>query len=156
MNKKLICYFSPTGTTKEVAIKIANVINGDLFEIEPVSKYTSDDLNWQDKNSRSSVEMQDKSSRPTIKNKVDNISDYDKVVIGFPIWWYTAPTIINTFLEENDLINKEVFIFVTSGGSSEEKSFNDLRDLYKNINFIKAKRFNYNLNDEEIKKFLGE
>ena len=154
MNKKLICYFSPTGTTKEVAIKIANVINGDLFEIEPVSKYTSDDLNWQDKNSRSSVEMQDKLSRPAIKNKVDNISDYNKVVIGFPIWWYTAPTIINTFLEENDLINKEVFIFVTSGGSSVDGSFNDLKNAYSDLKFVKGVRFNSNVGDDEIKKAL--
>ena len=155
MSKILVSYFSATDTTKMVAEKIRDVLNCDLFEIEPVEKYTDADLNWHDKNSRSSIEMQDKNSRPGIKAKISNLNDYDKVIIGFPVWWYTAPTIINTFIEENDFLNKQVYIFVTSGGSSEEGSFNDLKNKYNNINFIKAKRFNSNTSKEDIEDFIN-
>ena len=155
MSKILVSYFSATDTTKMVAEKIRDVLNCDLFEIEPVEKYTDADLNWHDKNSRSSIEMQDKNSRPGIKAKISNLNDYDKVIIGFPVWWYTAPTIINTFIEENDFLNKQVYIFVTSGGSSEEGSFNDLKNKYNNINFIKAKRFNFNTSKEDIEDFIN-
>ena len=155
MSKILVSYFSATDTTKMVAEKIRDVLNCDLFEIEPVEKYTAADLNWHDKNSRSSIEMQDKNSRPGIKAKISNLNDYDKVIIGFPVWWYTAPTIINTFIEENDFLNKQVYIFVTSGGSSEEGSFNDLKNKYNNINFIKAKRFNFNTSKEDIEDFIN-
>ena len=155
MSKILVSYFSATNTTKIVAEKIKDVLNCDLFEIEPVEKYTADDLNWHDKNSRSSIEMQDKNSRPGIKTKVSNLNDYDKIIIGFPVWWYTAPTIINTFIEENDFTNKQVYIFVTSGGSSEDGSFNDLKNKYSSINFIKAKRFNYNTTKEDIEDFIN-
>ena len=150
MNKKIVCYFSASGSTKKVAENISEAINGDLFEIEPVQKYTKDDLNWMNKNSRSSIEMADKSSRPQIVNKIDNLSDYDIVVIGFPVWWYTAPTIINTFIEENDLTNKNIYVFVTSGSSSQAKSFKDLKETYTNLNFIDAKRFNGREKQEEI------
>ena len=100
MSKILVSYFSASGVTKSVAEKIANAVNGDLFEIEPVQKYTLEDLDWTNKQSRSSIEMNNKSSRPQIVNKVPNIVDYDTVILGFPVWWYTAPTIINTFIEE--------------------------------------------------------
>lgn len=99
MSKILVSYFSASGVTKSVAEKIANAINGDLFEIEPAQKYTLEDLDWTNKQSRSSIEMQDKTFRPQILNKVSNITEYDTVVLGFPVWWYTAPTIINTFIE---------------------------------------------------------
>ncbi|MBQ6282323.1 MAG: NAD(P)H-dependent oxidoreductase [Bacilli bacterium] len=154
MNKDLICYFSASGITKEVAEKISKVVNGDLFEIEPVNKYTEEDLDWTNKNSRSSIEMSDKSSRPKIKNKVNNINDYNRIFIGFPVWWYTAPTIINTFIEENDLNNRNVYIYVTSGSSSVDGSLNDLRKVYPNINFISGKRFSSNVSLEEIKKWV--
>ena len=150
MNKKIVCYFSASGSTKKVAENISEAINGDLFEIEPVQKYTKDDLNWMNKNSRSSVEMADKSSRPQIVNKIDNLSDYDTVVIWFPVWWYTAPTIINTFIEENDLKNKNIYVFVTSGSSNQAKSFKDLKETYTNLNFIDAKRFNIREKQKEI------
>ena len=150
MNKKIVCYFSASGSTKKVAENISEAINGDLFEIEPVQKYTKDDLNWMNKNSRSSVEMADKSSRPQIVNKIDNLSDYDTVVIWFPVWWYTAPTIINTFIEENDLTNKNIYVFVTSGSSNQAKSFKDLKETYTNLNFIDAKRFNGREKQKEI------
>ena len=128
--KKLVVYFSASGITKSIAEKISKEIDSDLFEIEPVEKYTNEDLDWTNKESRSSIEMSNLSFRPPVKNKVNNINDYDTVIIGFPIWWYTAPTIINTFIEENDLTNKSIYVFVTSGGSSYEKSFNDFK---KNI-----------------------
>ena len=141
MSKILISYFSASGVTKGVAQKIAEATNSDLFEIEPVEKYTKADLIWLNPKSRSSLEMRDKSSRPPIVNKITNISDYDTIVIGFPVWWYTAPTIINTFIEENDLNGKKVYVFVTSGGSSETGSFKSLKEKYPNLNFVDAKRF---------------
>ena len=98
--------------------------------------------------------MSDKSSRPKIKNKVNNINDYNRIFIGFPVWWYTAPTIINTFIEENDLNNRNVYIYVTSGSSGVDGSLNDLRKAYPNINFISGKRFSSNVSLEEIKKWV--
>ena len=149
MSKVLVSYFSASGVTKRVAEKIAKAINGDLFEIEPRQKYTSEDLDWTNKQSRSSIEMQDKTFRPQILNKVSNIIEYDTVVLGFPVWWYTAPTIINTFIEENNLKEKNIYIFVTSGGSSSEGSFKDLKNTYNNLNFISNKRFTGRESDED-------
>ena len=145
MSKILVSYFSASGVTK----KVAESIKADLFEIEPVQKYTDEDLNWHDKKSRSSIEMQDKTSRPEIRNTVSNIDEYDTIIIGFPVWWYTAPTIINTFIEENNLEGKNVYVFVTSGGSSSQGSFKDLKNTYKNLDFISDKRFKGNENPEE-------
>lgn len=149
MTKILVSYFSASGVTKEVAEKIATAVEGDLFEVEPVNKYTNADLDWTNKQSRSTIEMNDKSFRPPIKSKVSNIDDYNTVIIGFPVWWYTAPTIINTFIEENNLDNKNVYVFVTSGGSGSDGSFNDLKNTYTNINFISSRRFRGNEADEE-------
>ena len=149
MSKVLVSYFSASGVTKRVAEKIAKAINGDLFEIEPTQKYTSEDLDWTNKQSRLSIEMQDKTFRPQILNKVSNIIEYDTVVLGFPVWWYTAPTIINTFIEENNLKEKNIYIFVTSGGSSSEGSFKDLKNTYNNLNFISNKRFTGRESDED-------
>ncbi len=155
MNKILISYFSASGVTKNVAEKISSIVNGDLFEIEPVNKYTSADLDWTNKQSRSSIEMKDKSSRPEIKEKVNNINDYDTVLIGFPVWWYTAPTIINTFIEENNLENKKVYIFVTSGGSGVDESFNDLKSTYPNIDFVSGKRLAGNVSENDISSWIA-
>ena len=149
MSKILVSYFSASGVTKKVAVKVAESIKADLFEIEPVQKYTDEDLNWHDKKSRSSIEMQDKTSRPEIRNTVSNIDEYDTIIIGFPVWWYTAPTIINTFIEENNLEGKNVYVFVTSGGSSSQGGFKDLKNTYKNLDFISDKRFKGNENPEE-------
>ena len=154
MSKILVSYFSASGVTKKVAEKIANAIDGDLFEIEPTEKYTSEDLDWTNKQSRSTIEMNDKSFRPAVLNKVSNIDEYDTIVIGFPVWWYTAPTIINTFIEENNLEGKNIYIFVTSGGSSSERSFKDLKNTYSNINFISSKRFKGNESNEECKNWI--
>ena len=144
MNKILICYFSATGKTKVVAHNIAKAIGGDLFEIVPSIKYTENDLDWEDKTSRSSIEMDNINSRPEILNKGANIDNCNTILIAYPIWWYTAPRIINTFIEENNLKNKKIYLFATSGGSGIEKSLSDLKDTYKDLNFISAKRFSGN------------
>ena len=148
--KTLVAYFSASGNTKSVAENLAKIIEGDLFEIEPTNPYTVADLDYMDKQSRTTIEMEDKHSRPSIKNKINNIEDYDKIIIGFPVWWYTAPRIINTFIEENDLSNKKVYVFVTSGGSSFSGSLNDLKNEYSNLNFISGKRFNTNVSSSEV------
>ena len=150
MNKLLVSYFSASGTTREVAKKIATIVNGDLFEIEPARPYTSTDLDWTDQQSRTTIEMHDKTSRPKILQKVINIDRYDTIVLGFPVWWYTAPTIINTFIEENNLEGKNVYVFVTSGSSSFAESLKNLKDTYPNINFISGKRLTTNVDDVEI------
>lgn len=117
MQKVLVAYFSCSSVTKKLAQTLAGVVKGDLYEITPAHPYTAADLNWQDKNSRSSVEMRDKSSRPAISGRVKDFAQYDTVFVGFPIWWYVAPTIINTFLESEDFSGKTVIPFATSGGS---------------------------------------
>ena len=154
MKNVIVCYFSASGTTKKIAERFSESINCDLFEIEPVEKYSKADLNWLNFKSKSSIEMKNKDSRPSIVRKIENINDYDTVVIGFPVWWYTAPTIINTFIEENDLSSKKIYVFVTSGGSSQAKSFKDLKEKYPNLNFVDAKRFKGNESDEEYKSWL--
>ena len=155
MSKVLVSYFSASGVTKRVAEKISEVVGGELFEIEPVDKYSDKDLDWMDKESRTTIEMNDKECRPKIVNKVNNLNEYDKVVIGFPVWWYTAPRIINTFIEENDLSGKEVYVFVTSGSSSFGGSLKDLKEKYDNINFVKGIRFTGNVSEQEILDFIN-
>ncbi len=155
MRKVLVSYFSASGVTKEAAKKVATAVSGDLFEIEPKDKYTDEDLDWTNKNSRSCVEMNDSSSRPEIKNRISNIYAYDIVFIGFPIWWDLAPTIINTFIEENNLENKSIYVFATSGGSSEINSFNTLRNTYKNLNFISSKKLSSNASESDITTWIN-
>ena len=148
--KTLISFFSASGITKEQAKKIKEAVTSDIFEIEPVTPYSDADLDWTNKTSRSSVEMNDKNFRPPIKNKVTNMDDYDTVMIGYPIWWFTAPTIINSFIEQNHLENKKILLFCTSGGSSVDKSMKDLQEKYPELNIMKGKRFNGNETKEEI------
>lgn len=142
MNKTLVAYFSATGTTKAAAQRLAKEMNADLFEIAPQVPYTSADLDWRDKQSRSTKEMQDKSSRPAIKGNCPNIADYDTVWIGFPIWWYTAPTIINTFIEAHDLSGKTLCVFATSGGSSVSGSAKDLKKAYPQYTWGESRLMN--------------
>ena len=130
MKKTLIIYFSATGNTKAAAQKLAKEFNADLYEITPEVPYSTADLDWRDKTSRSTIEMQDKTSRPAIKCRCENIADYDTVWIGFPVWWYTAPTIVNTFIEAHDLSGKTLNVFATSGGSDVKDSYNDLKKAY--------------------------
>lgn len=128
MDKKaLIAYFSCSGVTKNVAQTLADAAGADLYEIKPEVPYTAADLNWMDKKSRSTVEMKDPSSRPAISGKVSNMSEYDIVFVGFPIWWYVAPTIINTFLESYDFSGKTIILFATSGGSGFGKTVEKLK-----------------------------
>lgn len=117
MSKKLVAYFSASGTTKKAAERLAKATGADLFEIKPKVPYSSADLNWMDKKSRSSVEMSDPASRPEISEKIPHLADYDTVFLGFPIWWYVAPRIINTFVESYDFTGKTLVPFATSGGS---------------------------------------
>ena len=154
MSKILICYFSASGVTKKVAQKIASTMKGDLFEIEPTIPYTNEDLDWTNKESRSTKEMNDRSFRPPIKNNVQNLEEYDTILIGFPVWWYTAPTIINTFIEENDLTGKKCYIFVTSGGSGVEGSLNDLKNAYPKLNWINGIRLKESSAEQEIKSLF--
>lgn len=122
MSKKLVAYFSASGVTAKVAETLAEAIGADIFEIEPKVPYTEADLNWMDKKARSTIEMNDPVSRPEIAIKRDNMKDYDTIFVGFPIWWYVAPTIINTFLESYDFSGKTVIPFATSGGSGMGKT----------------------------------
>lgn len=140
MNNNLVVYFSCSGETKKAAEELKSVLNCDIFEIVPETVYTDRDLDWNDKNSRSTIEMGDESCRPRIRNRIDNIDKYDTIYLGFPIWWYTAPKIINTFLDSYDFSNKKVILYCTSGGSSIDKTYNDLKDSYPNIDFIKGSR----------------
>ena len=153
MNKTLIAYFSASGTTKQVAERLANTVNGDLFEIEPKEKYTSENLDWTNKQSRSSIEM-NQNIKPEILNKINNLEEYNKIVIGFPIWWYKEPTIIDKFLEENDMTNKNIYVFVTSGGSSIDSTYKSLQNNFPNLNFISGKRFTGRESEEEYKSWL--
>ena len=151
--KALVVYFSASGVTRHAAQQLAEVAGGDLYEIQPEVAYTEADLDWRDKQSRSSVEMADLSSRPAIKGKVENLEDYDVVFIGFPIWWYTAPTIVNTFIEANDLSGKTVVPFATSGGSTIDKSAEDLKKAYPTLNWKEGKLLN-NLSKEELEAWV--
>ena len=127
MSKKLVAYFSASGTTKRIAEMVAEAAGADLYEIEPTVPYTKADLNWMDKTSRSSVEMKDKTSRPEIKPTDAKVADYDGILIGFPIWWYVAPTIVNTFLEAYDFSGKKIVLFATSGGSGFGNTVKELQ-----------------------------
>ena len=122
MSKTLVTFFSASGTTRRTAEKLARAINSDLYEIKPAVPYTSADLNWMDKHSRSSLEMNDPSSRPELAEKSTDLTAYDRIFLGFPIWWYTAPTIIRSFLENNDFSGKTLILFATSGGSGMGKT----------------------------------
>lgn len=129
MSKILVAYFSASGVTKNAAEKLAKAANADLFEIKPVRPYTDADLNWMDKKSRSTIEMNDLSSRPEIANKCENMGSYDVVFVGFPIWWYVEPRIIDTFLESYDFSGKRVIPFATSGGSGLGKTAENFKKI---------------------------
>ena len=139
---KLVTYFSASGVTEARAKELARVTGADLYEIAPEVPYTKADLNWMNKNSRSSVEMKDKSSRPALKETEHDFSAYDEIYVGFPIWWYTAPTIINTFLETFDLTGKKIVLFATSGGSSISRAVSDLKNQYPQLNIAGGKLLN--------------
>lgn len=150
MSKKLVAYFSASGVTAKLAKTLASATSADLHEIIPQEKYTSADLDWTNEKSRSSVEMNDKKFRPAIANKVENMEQYDVIYVGFPIWWYVAPTIINTFLESYDLTGKNIIPFVTSGGSGMGNTNAELEPSCKGAILKNGKRFSANATENEL------
>lgn len=157
MTKRLVAYFSASGVTANAAKILSDVANADLFEIKPKIPYTNEDLNWMNKKSRSSIEMSDKTSRPEIAEKCNNISDYDVIFVGFPIWWYVAPTIINTFLESYDFSGKKIILFATSGGSGFGKTVDNLKNSVSDSTVIQeGKLLNGILNVDELKNWLDK
>lgn len=140
--KKLVAYFSASGVTKSAAEHLAKAAGADLFEIKPAAPYTRADLDWTNKKSRSSVEMNNPDSRPEIVERLSNMEDYDTVFIGFPIWWYVAPTIINTFVESYDFSGKTIVPFATSGGSGMGKTVEVLKSLCPGANWENGKMLN--------------
>lgn len=151
-NKTLVTYFSVTGTTEKAAKLIVEVTGGTLYEIQPEKEYVTADLDWHDKSSRSSVEMTNAESRPALKSKPENLADYDIIYIGFPIWWNSAPRIINTFIESNDFAGKVVIPFATSGGSSISNAEKELRETYPDMKWQKGQLLN-GATKEDIKKW---
>ena len=143
MGKILVAYFSAGGTTRKVAEMIAETTAADLYEILPKQPYTKADLDWMDKKSRSSVEMRDKKFRPKIRDMDAQIDKYDEVILGFPIWWYVAPTIINTFLESYDFSGKKIVLFATSGGSGFGNTVKELMPSAPNANIVEGKILNH-------------
>ena len=142
MSKILVAYFSASGVTKKVAEKLAALVNADIHEIKPKVPYTKADLNWMDKKSRSSVEMNDKTFRPEIVKEDLNLSSYDTILLGFPIWWYVAPTIINTFLESYDFARKKIVLFATSGGSGFGNTVKELKPSAPGAEIMEGKLLN--------------
>ena len=130
MTKSLVAYFSASGVTREVANNLAKAIDADIYEIKPAVPYTDADLNWMDKNARSTVEMKDKNFRPEMIDDDFSVKGYDTIYIGFPIWWYVAPNIVNTFLEKHDFSNKKIILFATSGGSRFGKTVENLKNSF--------------------------
>ena len=154
MTKTLVAYFSATGTTMNVATRLARVAGGDLFAIVPANPYTSADLDWRDKQSRSTLEAANPSCRPVIASRVEHIEDYNTIFLGFPIWWYVAPAIVNTFLESYDLTGKTIVLFATSGGSGMGKTASALRASALGAKIIDGGILN-NASDTELKKFAA-
>lgn len=141
MSKSLVAVFSPTGSTRKIANFVSDITGAELYEIEPEKKYTTADLDWDQKMSRSSVEMMDQNSRPTLANKNANIADFDVIYLGFPIWWYVAPHIINTFLEAYDFSGKTIVTFATSGGSGFGDTLSNLKHSAPDAKFIEGRVF---------------
>jgi flavodoxin len=139
MNKRLVAYFSASGNTARLAKNLAEAAGADLYEIRPAVPYTSADLNWQNKQSRSSVEMSNHSSRPELADKSADIAAYDTIYVGFPVWWYIAPTIINSFLESYDFSGKKIILFATSGGSGFGKAVENLKPALLMLRSLKVK-----------------
>ena len=150
----LVAYFSASGTTAKAAKALAKASGADLYEIKPAVPYTSTDLNWMDKRSRSSVEMNDKHSRPALADTDAPVAGYDVIFLGFPIWWYTAPTIINTFLESYDFTGKTIVLFATSGGSGLGKSAAGLRPSAPGARIVDGRLLNGRLSENELKSWI--
>lgn len=152
--KTLVAYFSASGETARLAKTLAQTAGADLYAIVPERAYTSADLNWNDKRSRSSLEMNDPASRPAIAGRVPNMDSYDVVFVGFPIWWYVAPTIVNTFLESYDFSGKTVIPFATSGGSGMGRTGDVLESVCPAARFLPGKRMNSNASAQEVAAWI--
>ncbi len=156
MRKKLVAYFSASGVTKAAAECLAKAVGADLFEIKPKIPYTRADLDWTNKKSRSSIEMSNPDSRPEITEKLSNMDEYDTVFIGFPIWWYVAPTIINTFLESYDFSGKTIIPFATSGGSGLGKTVEILKPLCSaGTKWENGKMLNH-MSEQDLKNWINQ
>ena len=153
--KILVAYFSATGTTAGVAKKLAGALNADLFEIKPQNPYTAKDLNWRDKESRSSIEMANTTSRPEIASQIEDISIYDTVFVGFPIWWYREPSIIDTFMESYDFETKTVIPFATSGSSDIGSCSENIKAIAPKAEVMPGKRFDASVSAEALKKWAN-
>lgn len=154
MKKALVAYFSASGVTARLAERLAEAANADIYEIQPETPYTAADLDWTNPLSRSSVEMKNPSFRPPMRGKAVSVSDYEVIFVGFPIWWYVAPTIINTFLESCDLSGKTVVPFATSGGSGMGNTAENLKPSCRGATVLKGKRFSANADLNELKQWL--
>lgn len=152
--KTLIAYFSASGVTAGKAKTAAEILDADLFEIRPKKKYSGQDLDWMNKRSRSTLEMQDPDCRPELVEPAPDLRPYDTVVIGFPIWWYTAPRIIYTFLESGDFSGKKIYVFATSGGSGVEKAFRDLSRQFPSYDFVRGSLLNGRVDAGTIRAFV--
>ncbi len=155
MSKALVAYFSASGTTASLAEKLAEVTGADLFEIRPEVPYTKADLNWMNKNSRSSLEMNDRNARPAIGSRVENMAQYGVIFVGFPIWWYREPSIIDTFMEAYDFSGKTIVPFATSGGSGMGDSSVNMQALAKGAAVTSGKRFGRLASKTELKNWAG-
>ena len=156
MSKTLVAYFSASGVTKRVAQNLAVAAEADIYEIRPAVPYTSADLNWMDKNSRSTIESKDRSSRPELADKDADIAAYDRIFVGFPIWWYTAPAIIKTFLESYDFSGKTSVLFATSGGSGLGNTAKDLEQSCPGAVIREGKLLNGNPSREALKEWAAQ
>lgn len=156
MKHTLVACFSATGTTAILAKKIADIIDSELYEITPRQPYSDADLNWRDPHSRSSLEMKDEASRPELVDKHVQLDHYDTILLGFPIWWYTAPAIIRTFVENNDLSGKRVILFATSGGSGLGETAKQLATLCPGAHFENGQVFSSHVNDHQLSQWLDQ
>ena len=154
MSKRLVAYFSASGVTGKVAKMVAEAAGADLYEIRPKQLYTKADLNWMDQNARSTIEMKDKKIRPEIVDTDAKIAEYDEILIGFPIWWYVAPTIINTFLEKYDFTGKKIVLFATSGGSGFGNTVKELEPSAPGATIVEGKLLN-NASKQQIEDWVA-
>jgi len=154
MSKRLVAYFSASGATGKVAKMVAEAAGADLYEIRPKQLYTKADLNWMDQNARSTIEMKDKKIRPEIVDTDAQIAEYDEILIGFPIWWYVAPTIINTFLEKYDFTGKKIVLFATSGGSGFGNTVKELEPSAPGATIVEGKLLN-NVSKQQIEDWVA-
>lgn len=155
MSKVLVAYFSTGGNTRRAAKALATAAGADLYEIKPVQPYSHADLNWMDKKSRSTIEMNDPSSRPEIVGPLPDVSGYDTILLGFPVWWYTCPAIIRTFLEGLDLHGKKLVPFATSGGSGLGDTAEHLKEYAPGAEVLPGRMMNGRINPDDLKAWVG-